>query len=201
MKTAHSVVFFDVDTQIDFLYPAGALYVPGAEALVPRIAALNRYAAANGIPVVSTMDAHAENDPEFAAWPPHCVVETTGQQKPASTLAEKRVVVPNAIPPSGLSGINIAGAQQILLEKQALDCFTNVNLGKLLDELAAERYVVYGVVTEICVQFAAFGLLKTGKRVELVTDAIQSLDADAASKMTAAFTAQGGVLTTSAEVM
>jgi hypothetical protein len=27
MKT----VFFDVDTQIDFLYPAGALYVPGGE--------------------------------------------------------------------------------------------------------------------------------------------------------------------------
>ena len=27
-------VFFDVDTQIDFLYPAGALYVPGAESIV-----------------------------------------------------------------------------------------------------------------------------------------------------------------------
>ena len=40
MKTA----FFDVDTQIDFLYPAGALYVPGAERIVPAIAALNRYA-------------------------------------------------------------------------------------------------------------------------------------------------------------
>ena len=40
MKT----VFVDVDTQIDFLFPAGALYVPGAEALVPKIAALNRYA-------------------------------------------------------------------------------------------------------------------------------------------------------------
>ena len=44
-------VFFDIDTQIDFLYPAGALYVPGAESLGPRIAALNRYAAANGIPL------------------------------------------------------------------------------------------------------------------------------------------------------
>ncbi len=41
MKT----VFFDVDTQIDFLYPAGALYVPGAETIVDRIAALNRFAA------------------------------------------------------------------------------------------------------------------------------------------------------------
>ena len=33
MKT----VFFDIDTQIDFLYPAGALYVPGAERILPEI--------------------------------------------------------------------------------------------------------------------------------------------------------------------
>ena len=32
MKT----VFVDVDTQIDFLFPAGALYVPGAERLLPE---------------------------------------------------------------------------------------------------------------------------------------------------------------------
>ena len=30
----------------------------------------------------------------------------------------------------------------------------------LLVELEADRYVVYGVVTEICVRIAAFGLLK-----------------------------------------
>jgi nicotinamidase-related amidase len=31
MKT----VFVDVDTQIDFLFPAGALYVPGASGCCP----------------------------------------------------------------------------------------------------------------------------------------------------------------------
>ena len=62
MKT----VFFDIDSQLDFLYPAGALYVPGAERIVPAIARLNRFAAMHGIPVVSTIDAHTENDPEFA---------------------------------------------------------------------------------------------------------------------------------------
>jgi nicotinamidase/pyrazinamidase len=35
-------VFFDVDTQLDFLYPAGALHVPGAESIVPQVAALIR---------------------------------------------------------------------------------------------------------------------------------------------------------------
>src|SRR5438874_11918549 len=92
---AMKTVFFDVDTQIDFLYPAGALYVPVAETIVDRIAALNRYAASHVIPVVSTADAHTENDPEFRDWPPHCVAGTAGQQKPAATLLGKRVVMPN----------------------------------------------------------------------------------------------------------
>ena len=74
MKT----VFFDIDTQLDFLYPAGALYVPGAERIVPAIARLNRYAAQRGIPVVSTADAHLEDDVEFKTWPRHCVAGTGG---------------------------------------------------------------------------------------------------------------------------
>ena len=182
MKT----VFFDIDTQIDFMLPAGALYVPGAERIIDRIAALNR----EGHIVISTMDAHAENDPEFKSWPHHCVVGTTGQQKPAATLLEKPVVIPNA--PCDMT---IEGARQILLEKQQLDCFTNVNLRALLAHLNADRYVVYGVVTEICVQFAATGLLKTGKRVEIVTDAVRALSGEASRQTFADFTAAGGVLT------
>jgi nicotinamidase/pyrazinamidase len=184
-------VFFDVDTQIDFLYPAGALYVPGAETIVSRIAELNRYAASHEFTVISTMDAHSENDPEFRDWPPHCVVDTAGQQKPTGTLLERRAVVPNRP-----GKANFDGVQQVLLEKQALDCFSNVNLPALLEQLGAQRYVVYGVVTEICVRYAACGLLKTGVPVEIVTDAVRSLNPDASAAFLAEFTAAGGVLTT-----
>jgi len=51
-------------------------------------------------------------------------------------------------------------------------------------------------VTEICVKLAAWGLLKTGKRVELVTDAVRSLNVAAAAAMTDAFLEAGGILTT-----
>ena len=192
MKT----VFVDVDTQADFLYPSGALYVPGAEKIVDRVAELNHWAAAHGIPVLSSMDAHTPDDPEFRTWPPHCVAGTAGQQKPASTLLRSPVVVRNE---PGLP--ETAGAEQILLEKQALDCFTNVNLVALLKRLRADRYVVYGVVTEICVKFAAMGLLKTGSRVEVVTDAVKELDGTQASEFLQGFAAGGGVLTTAAAVM
>jgi nicotinamidase/pyrazinamidase len=71
----------------------------------------------------------------------------------------------------------------------------------LLTELNADRYVVYGVVTEICVRFAAFGLLKTGKPVEIVTDAVKALDEQKAREMFSEFVAAGGVLTTSASIL
>jgi nicotinamidase/pyrazinamidase len=165
MKT----VFFDIDTQIDFLYPAGSLYVPGAERIVPLIAELNRAAPF----VISTMCAHSEDDPEFRIYPHHCVVGTVGQKKPAATIVEN----------------------QFMLEKQQLDCFTNPRPMPLLQELNADRYVVYGVVTEVCVKFAAFGLLKTGKPVEIVSDAVCALNEADARQMFTAFRAAGGRLT------
>jgi nicotinamidase/pyrazinamidase len=181
--------FFDIDAQLDFLYPAGALYVPGAEQIVPAIARLNHYAAAHGIPVISTTDAHTENDPEFRDWPPHCVAGTTGQHKAEATLLEKRVVVPNR--PCDLA---LDDAQQIVVEKQNVDAFTSPNLARILELLAADRYVVYGVVTEICVLFAARGLLQYGKPVTIVTDAVRSLTAEASDRALAEFRAAGGTL-------
>ncbi|HTP86186.1 MAG TPA: isochorismatase family cysteine hydrolase [Bryobacteraceae bacterium] len=191
-----NTVFVDVDTQIDFLFPAGALYAPGAERIVPAIARLNRHAARTGTIVLSSMDAHAESDPEFANWPPHCVVGTVGQQKPAVTLLERRITVPSV---RG-AVFSLDSCQQILVEKQHLDVFTNPNLADVLEHLRAQRFVVYGVVTEICVRFAAFGLLQRGKLVEVVTDAVCSLDDAKARQMFADFTAAGGKLTSAAAV-
>ena len=187
MKT----VFFDVDTQFDFLFPAGALYVPGAERLLPNLAALNQYAASHGFPVISDTDAHLEDDPEFNQWPPHCVAGTLGQQKPAATLLEKRIAVPTTP-----GDYPVEGAQQILIEKQTLDCFSNPNLPGILARLDAASYVVYGVVTEYCVLLAALGLLKTGKPVTLVTDAIQSLNEADRKRTIEEFQRAGGRLTT-----
>jgi len=181
-----STVFFDIDTQYDFLLPAGALPVPGAERLIARIARLNRWAAQQGIVVVSTMDAHSENDPEFRVWPGHCIGGTLGQRKPEATLLERRVSVP-----ARAATFDLAGTQQVILEKNALDCFTNPNIGKVLRRLDAERCILYGVVTEYCVRSAVLGLLQTGKPVEVLTDAIQPLDEAAGRATLAEFTARG----------
>ncbi len=173
MKT----VFFDIDTQIDFVYPAGALYVPGAEHILPVVGELNRRAPL----LISTMDAHSEDDPEFRLFPHHCVLGTTGQNKPSITILNHQ--------------------RQIFIEKQQLDCFSSPDLAPLLAQLNADRYLVYGVVTELCVRYAAFGLLKTGRPVEIVTDAVMALDEQKAREMFREFTAAGGRLTTSSAVL
>jgi nicotinamidase/pyrazinamidase len=188
-------VFFDVDTQLDFLYPAGALYVPGAESLEYRIEDLNRLAATRGIVVVSTMDAHSENDIEFRQWPPHCVVGTAGQHKPAATLLDRRLTLP-----STPAQFDIADVQQILLEKQTTDCFSNPNLPALLERLEADRAIVYGVVTEVCVKNAALGLLRAGKQVWVVTDAVECLNKTNAEAFLEDFVRQGGALVEVAQV-
>jgi hypothetical protein len=94
--------------------------------------------------VVSTTDAHTEDDPEFAAWPPHCVAGTLGQRKPEATLLDGRMAVPNRECELGLDG-----ARQIVLEKQTVDVFQCRNIRRLIERLNAASYVVYGVVTEI----------------------------------------------------
>lgn len=193
MKT----VFFDVDTQLDFLFLAGALYVPGAESIVPRLAALTHFAAEHQILIISTADAHTGDDAEFKTWKPHCVAGTVGQRKAQATLLEKPVVLSTA--PDAFTTVRsqLERANQIIVEKQMLDCFTNPNLQPLLDYVKADRYVVYGVVSEFCVQCAVFGLLKTGAEVELVTDAVKSLSSAAESQMMQRFQEQGAGLTNS----
>ena len=154
--------------------------MPNAERIVPAIARLNRFAAAHGIPVVSTTDAHAENDPEFSDWPPHCVAGTWGQRKAEATLLD--------------------GASQIIVEKQTVDVFLSPTLVRVVERLNADRYVVYGVVTEICVLSAVRGLLKTGKPVTVVTDAVKALTAEASARALEEIRASGGMLATVSEV-
>ena len=186
--------FFDIDTQLDFVVPGGALYGLGAECLIPAVAALNRRAGELGVPLISTTDAHPENAAEFRVWPPHCVIGTFGQGKPSATLLDKRVVVPwtNA-------SFDLAGARQIIVEKNDLDMFTNPHIPELLTGLEITECVVYGVFIDYCVKCAIMGLLKSGRQVSLVTDAAASISTGAGDTVLREFVAAGGRLATSGE--
>ena len=167
------IAYFDIDTQIDFVFPAGALYGGNAERIIPAVAELNHYAAGQGIPLISSVCAHSEDSQEFKVWPPHCVVGTVGQRKPAATLVGDP-------------------AKQIIIEKDDLDMFSNPAVLPLLDRLEIDECFVYGVFTEFCVKCAIMGLLKSGRKVSLVTRATAHLvDADG-ERVIQEFLAAGG---------
>jgi len=151
-----------------------------------------RVLAARGIPVVSTTDAHTENDPEFAVWPHHCVAGAWGQRKAETTLLDKRVVIPNRA-----CDVAIENAQQIVVEKQTVDVFLARNLGRVIERLQPDRCVVYGVVTEICVLYAVRGLLKAGRQVTVVTGAIETLKAEDSARALEEMRSGGATLVTS----
>ena len=64
---------------------------------------------------------------------------------------------------------------QVILEKDALDMFTNPHTEDLVKRLDAAQYVVYGVATEFCVRCAVEGLLERKRPVTLLTDAIKGI--------------------------
>ena len=190
--------FFDIDTQLDFMVPGGALYGPGAEHLIPAVAALNRHALEHHIPLISTTDAHPENSEEFRVWPPHCIVDTLGQRKPAATLLEQRSVLPYEAS-FDLASLDIA-APQIIVEKDNLDLFTNPHLPALLTRLNVTECIVYGVFIDYCVKCAIMGLLRSGRQVFLVTDASAAISSEAGDLVIREFLAAGGSLIAGAKV-
>jgi len=67
----------------------------------------------------------------------------------------------------------------VLLEKQTLDIFESRHVEKVLKQFGDDvEFVVFGVVTEYCVRFAAKGLLERDRRVSVVRDAIETLKAE-----------------------
>ncbi len=195
-------LFIDIDTQIDFMLPTGALYVPGAEKLIPRLERLTEHARRSGIPIISTADAHAPQDPEFQQWPPHCVAGTLGQRKVPETLLPSAVTIPNlanGLPQSWQS------APQLIVEKQTLDVFQTHTIRRVLEGRRARRYVLYGVVTEFCVRWAAVGLLTEmvprGASLEIVSDAILEIDPARGQEVLRALRGEGTLLITTEKLL
>ena len=194
------VIFWDVDTQRDFMLPGGKLYVPGAEKLIPNLKRLVDLARDRSVFLVSTVDAHTPNDPEFRDWPPHCVQGTPGQQKISETLTDDYLIVPND--PEFRLPEDLRSHKQVIVEKQTLDDFDNPNTERILRLLGTDaEHFVFGVVTEYCVRLSVVGMLDRGYRVAVVTDAIETLKEEDGRRRLAEFEARGARLVRTEDAM
>ncbi len=155
------------------MLPGGALYVPGAEKLIPKMRRLFDFARNNDITILSTADTHIPNDPEFKEFPPHCVQGTQGQRKIDDTLLPRPLILENKPIDRNLMEV-VRKHQQIIVQKQTLDVFDNPVMERLLRVLPSHAFV-FGVATEYCVKITALGLRRFGVKTAVVTDAIRAL--------------------------
>jgi nicotinamidase/pyrazinamidase len=171
-------LLWDVDTQVDFIEPDGKLAVPDADAVVPAMARLVEWARREGIPHVASVDDHELTDveiseaPDYAdTFPPHCLRGTRGAEKIAQTVQLDPVPLgATEVPDHWLRG------REFLLLKKHFDVFTNPNSERVLDLLAPDEVVLFGVATDICNDAAIKGLRARGYDVTFVENASCGID-------------------------
>ncbi|MGH9034632.1 MAG: cysteine hydrolase family protein [Acidimicrobiia bacterium] len=203
-------LFWDVDTQVDFMSPEGSLPVPGAEGLRPNLARLTAGARAAGLTIVHTADDHelsdaeiAETDADFVdTFPPHCLRHTPGAARvPETAAAGDAVEIP--WDGAGFDETAVAGAAEVVLHKKRFDAFSNPATARLLHTLRPERVVVYGVALDVCDRYAVEGMLAldAGFEIVVVEDAVAAIDKERGDDLLADWSQCGVRLTTTDEVL
>lgn len=203
-----TTLFYDVDTQQDFLSPQGKLCVPGAERILPQLEQLTTFARQRGIAMAGSVDCHSPSDPELLVnggeYPEHCLRGTEGQRKVAATLPRHPLWIENRVYDTAELYALLARDGEVFIEKQRFDVFTgNQNAGRVFDMLlqGKEDVIVYGVVTEVCVDQAITGLKDRPVRLHVPVDAIAALSEERGRETLAKWDQWGVHLTTVAEVV
>jgi nicotinamidase/pyrazinamidase len=185
------VIFWDVDTQHDFMDADGALYVPNAERIKPELQHLTEYAHAHRIPIVASSDDHTLEHAEISSapdfrdtFPPHCMRGTMGAEKVAQTqLRHPLVIEPEQVPHETLVRRLQPHDGDILIRKHRFDVFSNPNTTTLIEAWDPTEVVIYGVALDFCVRYAIEGLIDVGiPTIHLVLDATKPIvEADVAT--------------------
>ncbi|HEV8148602.1 MAG TPA: isochorismatase family protein [Gemmatimonadales bacterium] len=206
-----STVFWDVDTQHDFMRSSGKLYVSGSEEIIPVLRQLTDYAHSHGIRILASADDHVPSHRELSAtpdwretFPEHCMRGTPGQRKiPETALRNPLVIEPEPQEPVALAARVRAHEGDILFHKHRFDVFSNPNLLPVVDALAPSDIVLYGVALDVCDKYAIEGLLRERPRIPLtlVTDAVRAIDPTAGATLLEDWQRRGVRLAGSAELL
>ncbi len=205
------VIFWDVDTQHDFMKADGKLYVPGAETIIPNLKRLTTYAHDHGVRIVASADDHVPGHRELSdspdwrqTFPPHCMRGTPGQRKiPETALTNPLVIEPKREDPAALAARLQAHAGDVLLHKHWFDVFTNENVETVIDTLKPRTVVLYGVATDVCDKYAIEGLLQRHPELRLfaVKDAMKPIDPDAQAHLLKEWAEEGVRVVETAELV
>ncbi len=194
------IIFFDVDTQYDFMHKDGKLYVPDAEKIIPNLKKITNFAKKKNVSVIASADNHKMSDLEIASktFPPHCMAGTKGQKKILETRLSNITVVPN-IKLNNKKIKQLKQKNRLLIEKQKYTAFSNPNLKSILK--GTQKAYIYGVATDYCVKAAVLGLRKMGVETYVIKDAIKPVFKKDEKKDLALFRKKGAKFLTTAQLL
>jgi nicotinamidase/pyrazinamidase len=175
-----NIFFVDVDTQRDLMQSEGGLYVPGAERLVAKLRRLFSFAKTHVVTIVSTINSRDADDPDFSKYPPHCIRGTEGHRKLDDTMLLHPLILENKPQNRNFPDL-VRKHQQIIVEKQGFDVFSNAAFEKLLRVLPPHA-ILFGVPTEYSVRLAALGLRRHGIKTAVIQNAMLPLKAREGAK-------------------
>ena len=204
------VVFWNVDTQKDFMLKKGKLYIGGAEVIINNLITLTQLATEQSLKVINTADYHTfktkeiSDKPDFInTFPEHCMAGTEGMDfidETNPTVDRDYCIISyrdNEILDAGV----INKRRNIVIHKDAFDVFAgNPHTKGILDIVRPKTVVVYGVATDVCVDFAVKGLLKRGLIVIVVEDAIKGLSDEMCKISLENWEKEGALLATTEEL-
>lgn len=177
-------LFWDVDTQFDFMRPEGALYVPGAEEIIDKVGEVRRFALENGYSILSDVDWHRMDNPEISeqpdmktTFPPHGMAGTPGAER-VGDVGDVPIdyVEIDEVDLAELRKLVQKDQFHIVIRKQSLNVFDNPNTHKLVDLVHPEHVIAFGVALDCCVYYVLGELSKhKGVRLSLLTDVTKGL--------------------------
>jgi len=174
-------LFWNVDTQYDFMRSNGRLYVDGAEKIEGNLRDLTTFAEKRGIKVINTADWHNNNSKEFSSipdfintFPKHCMKNDLGSEYIPATKPKNPYII--SWEDKNFDMGEVLRRRNLILYKDKFDIFSgNFHTNKILELLNPQKIVVYGVATNVCVNFAVNGLLERNFEVYIPIDAIKEL--------------------------
>ena len=182
-----TLLFWNVDTQYDFMRSDesfnGALPVAGARAIENNLEKLTSIAKDYNIKVINTADWHTLDDAEIndsnpdykKTYPQHCMACTIGAQYVPAANPEQPYIIPS-LDTGDFDEAKVLSNRNIVLHKSRFDAFVgNEHTDWVINLLRPKTVFVYGVATNVCVNYAVRGLLERKCDVYVVTDAIKEL--------------------------
>jgi nicotinamidase/pyrazinamidase len=177
-------IFWDVDTQFDFMKPQGALYVPGAEQIIDKVGEIRRWVLEQGYSILADVDWHRRGNPEISqqpdmktTFPPHCMAGTPGAER-VGDLGRVPIdyVEIDEADMAQLRELVQKDQFHVVIRKQSLNVFDNPNTHKLVDLVRPEHVIAFGVALDCCVYYVLSELSKhPGLKLSLLTDATRGL--------------------------